>query len=70
VVAADDTLGAVDTLDWLGRTFGTLPEVADAAYFADRPTRSPLDNRQAKTDLGWAPQDDWASVVREVLARG
>lgn len=69
VVAADDTLGAVETLGWLSRKFGTPPEVADAAYFADRPTRSPLDNRRAKAELNWAPQDDWAAVVREVVGR-
>jgi nucleoside-diphosphate-sugar epimerase len=67
IVAADDTLGSVETLGWLQRKFGTLPEVSDAAYFADRPTASPLDNRRAKAALGWAPQDDWASVIQEVI---
>lgn len=70
VVAADDTLGAVETLGWLRRKFGVLPDIADAGYFAERPTRSPLDNRRAKAALNWSPQDDWAAVVRDVMARG
>jgi nucleoside-diphosphate-sugar epimerase len=68
LVAARDTLGRVDTLDFLARTQGMDPPVDDEGWF-EIPYASPLDSRAAERDLGWAARDDWPAVIAEYRSR-
>lgn len=63
LVAARDTMGSVDTLDFLARRKDMHPPVQDEGWF-ERSDASPFDTRAAERDLGWVAQDDWASVIR------
>lgn len=63
IVAARDTLGRVDALGWVGKAYGRLPDLRDAAWFAANPAASPLDSRAAEHDLGWVARDGWAGLV-------
>jgi len=69
VIAADDTLGSIDTLKMLADRFGSPPDGIDRDYFAARPDRSPLDTRLAAAELGWRPEDDWPAILAEVRGR-
>ncbi|MCR9073716.1 MAG: NAD(P)-dependent oxidoreductase [Alphaproteobacteria bacterium] len=62
LIAARDTIGSVDTLDFIARKHGMHPVVQDERWF-DRPDASPFDTRAAERDLGWVALDDWPSVV-------
>lgn len=62
LVAARDSLGRVETVDFLARANGMRPPVRDAGWFAT-PHASPLDTRAAERDLGWIARDDWPAVV-------
>jgi len=68
LVAARDTLGRVDAIEWVERQFGARPEVRDAGWFAT-PAASPLDSRAAERDLGWVATDDWPSVIRSAIGQ-
>lgn len=69
LVAARDTMGSVDTLDFLARANGMHPAVQDEGWF-ERPDASPFDTRAAERDLGWVAQDDWPSVVETYRRAG
>jgi len=64
VIAARDTMGTVDTLDFLNRVHGMRPDILDEGWFT-RADASPLDTRAAERDLGWAARDDWPAIVAE-----
>jgi len=63
-IAADDNIGRVDTLAHLNNFYGQLPDVADDKYFRERPERSLLDNRKAKSLLQWAPVGTWNDIAK------
>lgn len=65
LIAARDTLGGVDTLDFLARRRGMYPPLYDEGWFS-RADASPFDTRAAERDLGWVAQDDWPAVIRSV----
>ncbi len=69
LVAARDSLGRVDTIDFLSRVNGMSPQVRDVAWFDPRHA-SPIDTRAAERDLGWVAEDDWLSVAGAVRAGG
>ncbi|MDF1790891.1 MAG: NAD-dependent epimerase/dehydratase family protein [Thalassobaculaceae bacterium] len=62
LIAARDSMGSVDTLDFLSRAHGWHPTIQDESWFR-RVAASPFDTRAAERDLGWVAQDDWKSVV-------
>ena len=63
LIAARDTLGGVDTLEFLARAKGMHPPLYDEGWFS-RADGSPFDTRAAERDLGWIAQDDWPAVIR------
>jgi UDP-glucose 4-epimerase len=68
-VAADDSMGGVDTLAHAGRVLGYLPEVRDPRRFEAWPTASALDNGRAARLFGWTPRDRWESIIGLVRDR-
>lgn len=65
LIAARDTLGNVETLEFLGRRHGMYPPLYDEGWF-NREDASPFDTRAAERDLGWVATDDWSAVIRSV----
>ncbi len=62
-LAADDSIGRVNTLERMAAVYGTCPELRDPARYQADPHASALDNRHARDGLGWQPQGDWRDVV-------
>ncbi len=64
-LAADDSIGRVNTLERMTAIYGACPELRDPARYQADPHASALDNRHARDGLGWQPQGDWRDVVAD-----
>jgi nucleoside-diphosphate-sugar epimerase len=64
-VSAVDSIGREETLTRLEAVYGRVPEVRDRALYARDPYASVLDISRTRSELGWAPEGDWNSVVAE-----
>jgi len=67
-IAADDTLGGIDALANARAVAGRGIELGDSNRFEVEANASTLDNRHAKSVLGWTPRDSWKDIVGLVAA--
>jgi nucleoside-diphosphate-sugar epimerase len=64
-ITAADTCHDEDTLAWLSRSLGSLPEIRDRSYFGSNPRASVFDGRRARDVLGFAPRTDWITLTEQ-----
>jgi len=65
-ITAADACHDEDTLAWLSRSLGSLPEVRDRSYFESRPRASIFDGRRARDVLGFVPCTDWITLTKQL----
>jgi nucleoside-diphosphate-sugar epimerase len=64
-ITAADTCHEEDTLAWLSRSLGVLPEIRDRIYFRSLPRASVFDGRRARDVLGFVPRTDWITLTEQ-----
>ena len=68
-VSAPDTFSPEETLSFMRRRFGRLPEIRDPALYHRSPFATVFDTSRAETILGLNPTSNWRRYLGEVLER-
>ncbi|MEX0808178.1 MAG: NAD(P)-dependent oxidoreductase [Dongiaceae bacterium] len=68
-LSARDTFSPEETLTFMRRKFGRLPELRQPGLYADNPYAAIWDLRRSETLLGLEPQSDWRRVLAEGAPR-
>lgn len=65
-LSARDTFSPEETLTFMARKFGGLPEIRDVGLFEDNPHAAIWDMRRSENLLGLKPESDWRRFTANV----